>query len=61
MPDQSIDVMLTSPPYWPLKRAYSGSGIGYEATATDYIENLVAVFQEAQRVLKDARLANLRD
>ena len=57
MPDRSIDVILTSPPYWPLKRAYSGSGIGYEATATDYIESLVAVFQEAQRVLKDSGIA----
>jgi DNA modification methylase len=57
MPDQSIDVIVTSPPYWPLKRAYSGAGIGYEATATDYIESLVAVFHEAQRVLRDSGVA----
>jgi DNA modification methylase len=53
MASKSVNLIVTSPPYWPLKRAYSGKGIGYEDTATDYISALVAVLHEARRVLKD--------
>jgi DNA modification methylase len=53
MPAQSVHVIVTSPPYWPAKRAYGGKGIGYEKTLGDYIANLVAIFDEARRVLRD--------
>ena len=53
LPPKSVNVVCTSPPYWPLKRAYGGKGIGYEDTATEYIANVVAIFREARRVLTD--------
>jgi DNA modification methylase len=51
LPAESIDFVMTSPPYWG-QRAYAGGGIGLEATHTDYIRDLLAVFAEVNRVLK---------
>ena len=48
----SVNVVICSPPYWPLKRWYGGHGIGFEPTVSSYITNLVAVFREVRRVLK---------
>lgn len=57
MPDQSVDCCVTSPPYWGL-RSYlpddhvaKGKEIGLERTPEEYVQNLVAVFQEVKRVL----------
>ena len=49
----SVNVVICSPPYWPVKRWYGGEGIGFEPTLTDYIANLTTIFREARRVLKD--------
>ncbi len=51
MPDNSVDCVITSPPYY-MKRQYIGGGIGMESTYQKYIENLLAVIQEVYRVLK---------
>lgn len=51
IPDNSIDCIITSPPYWG-HRQYSGGGIGLEATYTEYIENLIKITNELYRVLK---------
>lgn len=52
-PDKSIDCCVTSPPYYGL-RDYGVSGqLGLEQTPEEYIENLVSVFREVHRVLKD--------
>ncbi len=51
LPANSIDCVMTSPPYWS-QRAYSGGGIGLENDFADYIESLVAICGELQRVLK---------
>ncbi|NET59398.1 MAG: site-specific DNA-methyltransferase [Symploca sp. SIO2E6] len=51
LPNESIDVCLTSPPYWG-KREYDAGGIGLEADFHEYLENLSLVFAEVQRVLK---------
>ena len=51
LPADSIDCVMTSPPYWS-QRAYSGGGIGLEDDYEDYIQNLVAICGELQRVLK---------
>lgn len=51
LPSESIDCVMTSPPYWS-QRAYAGGGIGLEDDYLDYIDNLVAVCCEVQRVLK---------
>jgi hypothetical protein len=53
MRSESVNVAICSPPYWPTKRAYGGLGIGYEPTLQEYISNVVAIFREARRVLKD--------
>lgn len=52
LPDKSIDMCITSPPYWG-KREYAGGGIGLENSMDEYIENLCKIFSEVHRVLKD--------
>ncbi len=52
LPDESINSMITSPPYF-AQRDYGAEGqIGLEDTAQEYVNALVAVFREANRVLK---------
>jgi len=51
-PDQSIDSVMTSPPYWG-QRQYDSSGIGSEATSAEFIESLLAITTEIRRTLKD--------
>jgi site-specific DNA-methyltransferase (adenine-specific) len=53
LPANSVNAIVTSPPYWPTKRAYGGKGIGFEKTLAAYIGDLVAVFSQAKRVLRD--------
>jgi DNA modification methylase len=50
-PDNSIDCIITSPPYWG-HRQYSGGGIGLESTHIEYINNLTNVTKELYRILK---------
>ncbi len=51
--DQSVQTCITSPPYYGL-RDYGVSGqIGLEATPYAYVEQLVAVFREVRRVLRN--------
>jgi DNA modification methylase len=52
LPDDSVDSLVTSPPYYTL-RDYGVKGqIGLEKTFTEYLEKLLMVFDEAKRVLK---------
>jgi DNA modification methylase len=52
LPDDSIDCVITSPPYWGL-RDYGVKGqIGLEATFLEYVARLCGVFDEVKRVLK---------
>lgn len=52
LPDESIDCVITSPPYWAL-RDYGVSGqLGLEATFQEYIMRLCDMFDEVKRVLK---------
>jgi site-specific DNA-methyltransferase (adenine-specific) len=50
-PSSCIDCALTSPPYWG-QRAYASGGIGLEETWQEYVDNLLRLFKELQRVLK---------
>jgi hypothetical protein len=51
--DGSVNCVVTSPPYYGL-RDYGVSGqIGLEQTPDEYIANLVQVFREVKRVLRD--------
>lgn len=54
LPDKSVQMCVTSPPYFAL-RCYGGGQleIGIEQTPAEYIHNLVDVFREVKRVLKD--------
>lgn len=54
MPDDSVDCIVTSPPYYGL-RDYKGGDkeIGKEGTLQGFIDNLTAVFHECKRVLKN--------
>ena len=52
MPAESVDCVVTSPPYWGL-RDYGAEGqLGLERTPEEYVANMVAVFREVRRVLK---------
>jgi site-specific DNA-methyltransferase (adenine-specific) len=52
--DQSINTCVTSPPYWGL-RDYNGEEkqLGMEDTPEEFVDNLVKVFREVKRVLRD--------
>ena len=52
--DKSVHTCVTSPPYYKL-RTYSDDSrsIGMEQTVEDYISNLMDVFKEVKRVLRD--------
>lgn len=53
IPDDSIDCIVTSPPYWQL-RDYGVEGqLGLEDTVEEYLEKLIEVFDELWRVLKN--------
>ncbi len=50
-PDNSIDCVMTSPPYWG-KREYANGGIGLEKDYRDYIKNIIVIFSELKRIIK---------
>lgn len=52
LPDNSIQTIVTSPPYYQQRDYNTPNQIGNEKIAKDYIDNLLAVFQECKRVLK---------
>ena len=54
LPDQSVQMVATSPPYWGLKDYGGVEGqLGLEATPEDFVAHLVEVFREISRVLRD--------
>lgn len=53
MESQSINTVVTSPPYYGLRDYGVDGQIGLEQTPAEYIEKLVDVFREVRRVLKD--------
>jgi DNA modification methylase len=50
--DESVDCVVTSPPYFGLRDYGVESQIGCEDTPKQYIDRLIAVFDEVKRVLK---------
>lgn len=54
LPDCSVQTCVTSPPYFSL-RNYGGNDkeIGIEKEIDDYVNNIVEVFREVRRVLRD--------
>lgn len=53
LPDQSINCIVTSPPYFGLRDYGVDGQIGLEPTPAAFVEEMVAVFHEARRVLRD--------
>jgi DNA modification methylase len=49
--DNSVHLVITSPPYWQLKDYGSSDQIGYNDSYENYINNLNLVWQECYRVL----------
>jgi DNA modification methylase len=53
LPDQSVQCVVTSPPYMGL-RDYGVEGqMGLESTLAEYLDGMVTVFREVRRVLRD--------
>src|SRR5437870_4074203 len=52
LPAESIDCVVTSPPYWSLRDYGVMRQIGLEASPEQYTERLCRVFDEVRRVLK---------
>lgn len=50
--DNSIQCVVTSPPYWGLRDYGHAEQIGLEESPEKYVQNLVKVFSEVKRVLK---------
>lgn len=53
LPEQSVQTVVTSPPYWGLRDYGNDEQLGLESTPDEFIENLCQVFDEVWRVLKD--------
>jgi len=53
IPDRSVHLVVTSPPYWQLKDYGNENQIGFHHSYEDYINNLNLVWNECRRVLHD--------
>jgi len=51
--DKSVDLVITSPPYWQLKDYGTENQIGYNDSYEEYINNLNLVWKESYRVLNN--------
>ena len=67
LPDNSVQCVVTSPPYWGLRK-YDGAqdykwddgwtgGLGLEPTPEMFIDHMVQIFREVKRVLRDDGVA----
>jgi DNA modification methylase len=51
--EKSVQTCVTSPPYWGLRDYGNDGQIGLEQTPDEYVAQMVAVFREIWRVLRD--------
>lgn len=49
----SVHCCVTSPPYWGLRDYGHDNQIGLEATPNNYVENMVKIFREVRRILRN--------
>jgi site-specific DNA-methyltransferase (adenine-specific) len=54
LPSKAIDCIVTSPPYWGVRDYGCDEQIGFEESISKYVSELVTVFDELKRVLKDS-------
>jgi DNA modification methylase len=52
MPDNLVDCVVTSPPYWGLRDYGIEGQIGLEQTPQEYILKILEIFREVRRILK---------
>lgn len=52
LPQESVQCVVTSPPYWGLRDYKVAGQIGLEPTIEEWIEKMIAVFREIRRVLR---------
>ena len=52
LPDESVQCIITSPPYWGMRDYGINDQIGLEVTLPQFIASLVTVFRECRRVLR---------
>ena len=52
MPDECVDMVMTSPPYWGLRDYGVDGQIGLEKHPQEYINKMVSLMREIRRVLK---------
>lgn len=53
-PDECIDMIVTSPPYYRQRDYGQSDQLGFEQTYREYIDNLLCIFRECRRVLKSS-------
>jgi DNA modification methylase len=53
LPEASVHCCVTSPPYFGLRDYGHAGQIGLEPTPAEYVEQMVTVFREVRRVLRD--------
>ena len=53
LPDQCVNTVVTSPPYFGLRDYNHNEQIGLEPTPEEFVQALVEVFREVRRVLRD--------
>ena len=51
--NDSVQCVVTSPPYWGLRDYGEDKQLGMEDTPEEFVNNLVEVFREVKRVLRD--------
>lgn len=52
LPDESVQTVLTSPPYWSLRDYDVEDQIGRDDSLADYIASIVGTFEKLKRVLR---------
>ncbi|MEW5909898.1 MAG: DNA methyltransferase [Thermodesulfobacteriota bacterium] len=53
VPDQSVHLIITSPPYWQIKDYDRFNQIGFNETYEEYVNSLNLVWYECRRILHD--------
>lgn len=51
--DESVQMCVTSPPYFGLRDYGHSEQIGLESSVDEYVDRLVALFREVKRILRD--------
>ncbi|MBT9164554.1 MAG: DNA adenine methyltransferase YhdJ [candidate division WS2 bacterium] len=54
IPDETISLIVTSPPYWNIHKYNNGNEIGYGQSLDEYIFSMENVFKQFHRILKQS-------